>query len=635
MVKIVSHFQPKHWLYSAITFVSILLISIILWPNKQFEISVRFEKTNNVDSIVLMLEKLPSGSFESVGINKLELLYDISRADYSRLMYYLSKRIQSENTPYGQSCLMIGYGLASLKRGDQDSVLYYLLESEKLMQKDNNRCDYYYLYSKYYYSKRDINNAKEVMIRGLEESIRFSDLNKRLEFLNNLGTICYSDNLNESAFRYFYEEYENYPKNKAVPALLINQLVTIKILAGDFQFAENLLKKNVEVLESVNDPFIKQFVILNKIGINISYERWDQSAALLSGLNDSLVVKDLRLNYLSQKLSQMKQVEPDGLKVFIIDHLAWIGNEYNEAVVVLLPYLLEVVKDDPDAIPLDSLSSWKMYFIEHGDANPQFLSSHYELVSAIYKRAGESEKALNALQIALDLKGKSDLQLDSIRQADMASKKEFDNINIRQLAYESELNNLKKMDTLMIVLYVAGVIIVVLLFFTFWIQRENRKKEKEKLKLENEIQHEEQEFIQKEKELTARLSNMSDLVVEKSVELSKKIKDLNKSNKPELDAIRKEMEALGRMDTDLRAADFDPAHLKRSHILKNFPQVNAMNLTEKQVFLLSVAGHKTKEIALIIGVTPQYIHNVRSKIRKVLGIDNSVSWGSFKENNQE
>jgi len=43
------------------------------------------------------------------------------------------------------------------------------------------------------------------------------------------------------------------------------------------------------------------------------------------------------------------------------------------------------------------------------------------------------------------------------------------------------------------------------------------------------------------------------------------------------------------------------------------------------------SGDKSKDIAAIVGVTPQYIHNVRSKIRKVLGVDNAVNWESFKD----
>ena len=145
------------------------------------------------------------------------------------------------------------------------------------------------------------------------------------------------------------------------------------------------------------------------------------------------------------------------------------------------------------------------------------------------------------------------------------------------------------------------------------------------------VQREEKSHIQKEKEMNERIIHMSELVLSKSMEISKKLKTIKTENPQELDLIRRDLEAMSRVENTTRPQLADSKIKEQGDIFDHYPALKTLSLTEKRIFILSVDGYKSKDIAAIVGVTPQYIHNVRSKIRRILGIDNSTHWESFKE----
>jgi DNA-binding CsgD family transcriptional regulator len=259
-------------------------------------------------------------------------------------------------------------------------------------------------------------------------------------------------------------------------------------------------------------------------------------------------------------------------------------------------------------------------------------SNHHRLLSAIYQQdAKKMSQAYEALLISNEYKDKYHLLDDSVKRADFTAKKDFESMKTKQFAFEKEMLQQKKINGYLAGTYGSVVLTLFLLVLFLWARQTAKKKELDWAQMQLHVQVEEKEFLQKEKELNARIIGLSELVMEKSLELSKKLKVLNTSNSPDIEILRKELEALGRVETTSRPQIADSKLKEQGDILEQHPQLKAMNLTEKRIFILSVDGYKSKDIAAIVGVSPQYIHNVRSKIRKVLGVDNSVHWESFKD----
>lgn len=620
------------WIILGVVLASILLIFYWLSGSDQDYYRDEIESTVEVDSVISLLDKLPSGKYESVGYDKAAQYYDGQRESYEKLLSYLNDRVGRDNTEYGIASLYVGKGLVALSGGQMDSVVYYIQEAEKVMPLGNNRCSYFELIAMYHLRRSDLKMSKTYLNKGLEEAIRHRDVVKRRFFLNKLGSICFNESLYGAASKYFLEVYSTYPSGKGAPAELIGNIISVKIVEGNYQEAEVFWKKNEELLASARDRYSRQLVLINRIELNLHLGRFDETESLFAELPDSMVLSNLRIHHLANRLKFAQERSPKSVGSLLNRHIDWVMADYFGAVTRLEPYLLLSINEEDGLLEADSLESWKNRSLEQFEENPMASSNHYKLISTIYsKQPKMMAEAYKVLEISNDYKDKYHLLDDSVKRADFTAKKDFESMKTKQFAFEKEMLQQKKINGYLAGTYGSVVLTLFLLVLFLWARQTAKKKELDWAQMQLHVQVEEKEFLQKEKELNARIIGLSELVMEKSLELSKKLKVLNTSNSPEIETLRKELEALGRVETTSRPQIADSKLKEQGDILEQYPQLKAMNLTEKRIFILSVDGYKSKDIAAIVGVSPQYIHNVRSKIRKVLGVDNSVHWESFKD----
>ncbi|MFM7639215.1 MAG: helix-turn-helix transcriptional regulator [Bacteroidota bacterium] len=621
-----------NWIILGVVLASILLIFYWLSGSDQDYYRDEIESTVEVDSVISLLDKLPSGKYESVGYDKAAQYYDGQRESYEKLLSYLNDRVGRDNTEYGIASLYVGRGLVALSGGQMDSVVYYIQEAEKVMPLGNNRCSYFELIAMYHLRRSDLKMSKTYLNKGLEEAIRHRDVVKRRFFLNKLGSICFNESLYGAASKYFLEVYSTYPSGKGAPAELIGNIISVKIVEGNYQEAEVFWKKNEELLASARDRYSRQLVLTNRIELNLHLGRFDEIESLFAELPDSMVLSNLRIHHLANRLKIAQERSPNLVGSILGRHMDWVMADYFGAVTRLEPYLLSSINEEDGLLEADSLESWKNRSLEQFEENPMASSNHYKLISTIYsKQPKMMAEAYEVLEISNDFKDKYHLLDDSVKRADFTAKKDFESMKTKQFAFEKEMLQQKKINGYLAGTYGSVVLTLFLLVLFLWARQTAKKKELDWAQMQLHVQVEEKEFLQKEKELNARIIGLSELVMEKSLELSKKLKVLNTSNSPEIETLRKELEALGRVETTSRPQIADLKLKEQGDILEQYPQLKAMNLTEKRIFILSVDGYKSKDIAAIVGVSPQYIHNVRSKIRKVLGVDNSVHWESFKD----
>jgi tetratricopeptide (TPR) repeat protein/DNA-binding CsgD family transcriptional regulator/DNA-binding phage protein len=627
-----SFFTRYKWVVVGVFIALILLILFVLNDNEQDYFRNEIEDAVEVDSVISMLDKLPSGKYESVGYDKVAKYYEGQRDSYEKLLSYLNDRVYRDNTEYAIASMYVGRGLVALSKGEMDSVVHYIQESEKIMPLGNNRCSYFELIAMFHLDRGDLKMSKTYLNKGLEEAIRYRDVVKRRFFLNKLGSICFSESLYGAASKYFLEVYSTYPSGKGAPAELIGNIISVKIVEGNYQEAEVFWNKNEELLAKARDKYAKQLVLINRIELNLHLGRVAETDPLFAQLPDSTVLPSLRIAHLANRLSYAKVKAPDLAMSILRRRMEWVMNDYFGAVTRLEPYLLQSIEENEDLLVSDSLESWKNRTVEQFNDNPMAASNHYRLLSAIYQKVdNKMSEAYQTLLVSNEFKDKYHLLDDSVKRADFTAKKDFESMKTKQFAFEKEMLQQKKINGYLAGTYGSVVLTLLLLVLFLWSRQTAKKKELDWAQMQLHIQVEEKEFLQKEKELNARIIGLSELVMEKSLELSKKLKTLNTNNSPDIETLRKELEALGRVETTSRPQIADSKLKEKGDIMEQYPQLKSMSLTEKRIFILSVDGYKSKDIAAIVGVTPQYIHNVRSKIRKVLGVDNSVHWESFKD----
>ncbi len=611
----------------------IVLLSIfIFWPINAIRDDKKWHTMTHADSIISIVDAMPKGEYESVAFAKQdELLILDKETESQQLMSYLVNRIESENNDYGRGIHAINLGFASLRRKDLDSVLFFANMAEKLIPIDSSHCNFFQLMYLLYQENGDVAKAKLCMANGLLSSEKEGDIPHIRFFANALGEYYSNRLLAGIALKYFVKTYDTYTNGESPPSTLLATIISIKIKEGDFLGAQAFWKANEELLRNAKDAYTRQRLLINKIALNINLERWDESAALFSSLPDSIILEDFHLEYLTNKLLQLKQVEPSDLPEAIHHFSPWLSHNYSKITNPLKMVIVDAIKIDPSSLSADSLNSWKeqnrAQFANNDFAN----ANHYELISVVYDRNDDSRKAYECLSKSRYYLAKYEMLKDSIRSEDALASKEFDEILSKHLADDSTLINKTKRENQHFYVTIVLLCLFFCIVFLMWYRRSSLPGVLKQSSVAQQYHSPKMQNLLDESELHTRVLQVSGILKEKSLELSKKLGKINKRGAPDIEAIRKELEILGSIGPSTLPQFSDIRMKEKFDVIQAFPQIKTMNNTEKKIFLLSIDGHKSKEIATELGVSIQYIHNVRSKIRRVLGIDNTIKWDSFKD----
>ncbi|MEY4542025.1 MAG: hypothetical protein RL411_102 [Bacteroidota bacterium] len=586
---------------------------------------------STADSVISILDKMSEDEYLKIAIDKLSIFQSNQELEFKKLRRYIDNRVKSNDDSYGMSLLLITHGFECDERGESDSVQYYLDEAESLLPVGSDKSYYYHLKSVHLMGKRELRAAKELINKGLAEATKFNDLHVRSSLLNNLSTIYFYQSLFGAASKCFLEVYDNYPKDEPMPAVLINNIISLKLAENNYKAADEFWKKNEAIIEAAKDPYARGVLAINKLQINISLGRWDQSAALLSSMPDSTILPEFRLEFLGCRLKQQMQVDASKVSAMVKSHMPWIADNYFKAISGINEFMEYAVVENPDLLELDSLTIWHDRLKVQFKENPRANGNHYRLMAKILKLKDDPDKAYIALNQSMEFENEFLNFHDSLTKADFTAKKELEALKNSQLEYELELSNREKISNYTYGLFASLGLILILTALFFWMKQRVKQRELAMANYQLSLQREEKSHIQKEKEMNERIIHMSELVLSKSMEISKKLKTIKTENPQELDLIRRDLEAMSRVENTTRPQLADSKIKEQGDIFDHYPALKTLSLTEKRIFILSVDGYKSKDIAAIVGVTPQYIHNVRSKIRRILGIDNSIHWESFKE----
>lgn len=465
------------WIFTAAISVVILLIFYWLSDSDQDFYRDEIEQAIEVDSVITMLDKLPSAKYESVGYDKVAQYYDDQKDSYEKLLSYMNDRIGRDNTEYGIASMYVGHGLVSLAQGQMDSAVFYIQEAEKIMPLGNNRCSYFELIAMYHMTRGDLKMSKNYLNKGLEEAIRHRDVVKRRFFLNKLGSICFNESLYGAASKYFLEVYSTYPSGKGAPAELIGNIISVKIVEGNYQEAEVFWKKNEDVLAKARDRYSRQLVLINRIELNLHLGRLEETKSLLMQLPDSTVLGSLRIHHLANQLNYLKEKSPSSIPKLIGERIDWISDDYFGAVTRLEPFLLTSIASEKDVLKADSLESWKNRFKEQFEENPMASSNHHRLLSAIYQQDGKKmSQAYESLLISNDYKDKYHLLDDSVKRADFTAKKDFESMKTKQFAFEKEMLQQKKINGYLAGTYGSVVLTLFLLVLFLWARQQRKRR---------------------------------------------------------------------------------------------------------------------------------------------------------------
>ena len=137
--------------------------------------------------------------------------------------------------------------------------------------------------------------------------------------------------------------------------------------------------------------------------------------------------------------------------------------------------------------------------------------------------------------------------------------------------------------------------------------------------------------MEKEKQLNNRIIELSKSIIIKSSELGNTINTSTNNSAKELYMIKRELAKFSNYDNIEQPEIADKLYTNNELYEKAFPSLNAFNKTEKRIFALSIEDYKVKEISTLMGLSSQYVHNVRSRLKKKVGLNEDHTWSEFKK----
>ena len=175
------------------------------------------------------------------------------------------------------------------------------------------------------------------------------------------------------------------------------------------------------------------------------------------------------------------------------------------------------------------------------------------------------------------------------------------------------------------ILIIALVLTIIIFTLSIWITFNYLKIKKiEKNRLQNE-----QDALKREQELSNRI-----------VEYSKSIINLNSKLKAEiLEAVAKAPNTV-KNSVNQVLKDYQISHFnteenpqianqlirEKDNWNQQFPGFDNLNKTEQRVFVLTMENYRPKEIANVLGVSTQYVRNVKSRLKTKLNL--KEDWGA-------
>ncbi len=443
-------------------------------------------------------------------------------------------------------------------------------------------------------------------------------------FAVNLGYVMNSKMLQGSAQLYFEQALKVLPTQDIDNLILLNNMFSIMITEKNYSDAEIFWSKHFEKLKLDKSTYEGQLIFINRALLYQGEKKWKESKICIDEIKDVTPVAQLKMNFLRLQLTQADNQNQDFSKL-LIDNRKLIMDEFPYSFIEIADYLLKYTKENPKFLSINDFINWEKQAGGDIELQKDFNnSSLYFIKVGLYENVGDFKNALLTSKIALDLKNKFYDQERESRHADLAEKMRLSNL-LDQI--ESGKKELESQNTETRVFKIFTILLILLSFLILYVVYRERKHSvlREQL-LVKELENEKllAENLTTENDLNNRIITLSKMIITKVESINKLLSSINESNyHTGIKEVRSEFLNIQNAVSDAQPQLADKLLEDYSDIQLDFPEIALLSITEKRIFVLSVNGYPTKEIAGLLGLTSQYVNNARTSIRKKMGIDDN------------
>jgi DNA-binding CsgD family transcriptional regulator len=515
-----------------------------------------------------------------------------------------AKRVQGGVSEIDEAYYNFGQGLYYLYQDTQKTGAFLRKVPVRVANSnDSFSLAYYNVLGQYYYLTNRLNLALDIMQLAYSAAIELGDTVEMGRMATNLGGLNSILGFDQAAGEYLIRSQSYDPKN----LILANNLASVLIGQKQFTKAKEILDRFAPFLTNKN-PNAEQIIYrLTYVHLLQELGNWDDARTVIKGIDVRRLPPVQVYNYYSFELLQLEHDEGGNVDAYMDVILSEKGpSGYSELFYYLSGWSTRVKMNGIQEHFLNHISS-----LDTSVFDLLGVSVYYNLQSKAFKRQGNIIKSAQMeTESARFLKDYYAELLES-KKTDMTNRLDLFDLERKYAKnkHDSEAVNLHlKINN--IILFFGTVLLLVILYAYFrqrlLTQRNNVLSKDLFRQKQSEL-----EILEREKETTKKLVELSTRILETSKELKSKLINLPEKNLP---GIRESLEDLDyilflnkSVDTTVIAKGYD------------FSKVDFLSDlidSQRQVLSLSLDNYRPKEIAVTLNLSYSYVRNVQSRLRK-------------------
>lgn len=551
-------------------------------------------------------------------------IYTRDKNEIFRGLKYFETRGRKENNYYALNKAYSVFSKYYLSKGDIDSADFY---SQQTMATANlhdsiNILDCIHYRAVFFMMTDQTNDSSLHYLKwGYKLAEEKKEDYKIFLFSSNLGTHYYNQGLYNLAQKMFIRSIEIASKNpKWENAIIYNNIISCMMATNKYNEASEFWEEHADILQIDSASYNGQVIGLNRVIMFQNLNKFDKAGLILPIFSHENIHPSMRSNMVRTKFAQLnhtnkldelttrdKQVFTDDLDFFIKQiPNSIIANLQNPFIKSLIPTLETMA---------DSLSQ-----AEHKSS---LLMANLHLILGSYYKNINPQKSIYYFEQSLEYHSIKEGDIEEDENTNIAEitdiQKTFTEIQKREVIIQKERQ--KRMNLIGVII---GLVVVSILLIGIY-QKNARIKS-----IQSETISKEKEALEKEKDLGNRIVEYSKQVIDNNQQIKSKLSlllpQVSDPVAVQIRQIQREIESLNRVNMDENPKIATAILNEREDLNQKYPGFEDLNKTEKRIFALVEENYKTKDISTLVGVSVQYVRNVKTRIRKKLNLDSS--WGA-------
>ena len=536
---------------------------------------------------------------------------------------YLYKRSIKEKNTLGYDAYYRIISYQFLTKGELDSAIHYGYKVLALKSQHDSidpSHGYHILGLSYFYKEQNSDSTRYYWTKGYKEAEIKKDNHMIILFGINLGTFYHNNGNTRNARSLFLRAHEIGLKTKVSNSILTNNIVNTFIDEGQLEEADKFWKANEKQLTADLNSYKGQLFLLNRIKLLQFLDKWEEAQIKFKLLNVDSIKPTLFQNY-AQIFIDNKLMQKD---FDFANDPFWRKT--------MIDYAPHISFNTSSSI-IENITSPKLdFFIKHlislESDTIRFNKLSLKFRAKICKQLGYYFKVSNPVKANTYFAKSIDFLNDSKTEENKTQQKVIDELHQLEDTFteikvkEDIIEDSKKTQkilflalALITIISILGVLLVRNIFKIKNIERKQLQTEQDALKSEQELNN---RIVEYSKSLIERNTSLRN-------EISQAIAEAPNAIKARVSQILKEFH-IGSFNAEENPTIAKQLLKEKEDWNDKYPGFDDLNKTEQRVFVLIMESYRPKEIANVLGVSTQYVRNVKSRLKTKLNL--TEDWGN-------